>query len=160
MTGCVLNELTGCLVCPEIPEQAYQDGVINFGANLGWNAGANSVATLGDDVHTIFSAPGGVVGIVLGFRSRDRSQQTEPTLIEHGFYLQSIGPLDFYSVIERGRERTTPAERAASDVLEIRRVRGEVTYLVNGVLTWTSTARSFGAKFITSTLYAAGDSIE
>lgn len=158
MTDCVRDD-EGCIRCPELPEQAYVDGIVLLDSALGWNAGSNSASALDGAMHTRFQVRGGSVGVVAGFRGTRRDLHTDPTRIEHGIYVQNPGPVSFYSVMERGREKTTALECAEDDIFEIRRVGAVVTYLLNDAQVYESTAPSFGNKFVTACMYAAQDGI-
>lgn len=148
----------GCLVCPE---QAAQPGVparVERQAVVGWNAGANSIAVLDDDLHVVFDQPPGVVGIVIGLKG-SRAQQAVPSLVEHGWYFQKVGGLDLVQPIERGRVLGAPIQgRTAETKFEIRRQSGRVTYWMDGARVAVSEALSIGAKLVNCCLYASGDS--
>lgn len=146
----------GCLVCPEVPAVVGSPAYYSNQAVVGWNAGANSITELDGDMHTVFTQPSGVTGVVIGFRS-GRTRNTVPNLVEHGFYFQSVGEFDAYQVIEAGVVRVALAQRAADDEFEIRRVANEVSYYVNGTLVYASSVPSYGKKVVNACLYTSGD---
>jgi hypothetical protein len=157
MSDCYYDS-DGCLVCPEQKAQAYVPAHIDHRAVVGWNAGANSITTLDGNLHTVFNAPSDITGLIVGLKGV-RSRQTLPDGIEHGWYFQALAGAHMARVIERSVGKTSAASYTASDVFEVRRVNGKVTYLKNGVAVYTSTSVSSGAKVVNCCLYASGDYI-
>lgn len=152
-------DAAGCLVCPEQDAQAYVPARIEQQAELGWNAGADSIDALDDDLNTVFDMPMGVVGVVIGLKG-GRSNPTVPGLIEHGWYFQKQGGVNVCQPIERGTPIGTPfAGRVEATSFEIRRVGSTVTYLRDGALVATSTTPSHGPKVVNTCLYASSDSV-
>lgn len=156
MSDCYFDA-AGCLVCPEQAEQPYIPARVEQRAVLGWNAGANSIATVDGDLHAVFTQPPGVVGVVIGLKGT-RTQQTIPSQIEHGWYFQSSGGLDIVQPMERGQVIGSPITgRTGSTVFEVRRSSGVVTYVMDGEVIHTSVAPSAGAKVVNCCMYASGD---
>lgn len=150
-------DVDNCLVCPEVDAQTGRPAYYSYQPVVGWNAGANSITELDGDLHTVFDMPLGDTGVVLGLRG-GRNRNTVPGLIEHGFYFQSVGGFNAYQVTEAGIVRMDLQPRSVDDQFEIRRVGGRVSYLVNGVVVYTSTIPSYGPKVVNSCLYTSGDS--
>jgi hypothetical protein len=147
----------GCLVCPEQEAQTYIPSRVEQRAVLGWNAGANSIATVDSDLHAVMDQPLGVVGVIMGLKGV-RTQQTIPSQIEHGWYFQRVGGVDVVQPIERGQVLAPLiTDRTDSTLFEIRRTSGVVSYLRDGVLVATSAVRSAGAKVLNCCMYASGD---
>lgn len=158
---CEEDPETLCVTCSEVPEQPFVPGHVEYGVQLGWNAGANSIAEVDGSLHTVFQVPAGVAGVVAGLRSlwRGRDMAFDPGRVEYGLYFTSAGGVNLVSVIERGNERISPVIRAADATFEIRRVGSFVTYRMNGALMYESAIASFGQMIVTGCLYATGDSI-
>lgn len=148
----------GCTVWPACPPITYVPARIVQQPVIGWNAGANSITELDDDLHAVFTMPAGVAGVVIGLRA-GRTFQTQPDLIEHGLYFNTVGVTNLVHVMERGKAKTSPIERAADDSFEIRRSQGKVTYHRNGAAFYVSAAPSTGVKVVNSCLYASGDEV-
>lgn len=146
---------TRCVECPEITASEPRIGSEPI---IGWNAGANSASMLDGSVHTVFTMSGQAAGVVVGFKGTRRFQ-TAPSTIEHGLQFMTVDGRPTYRVVERGAQKTQPAQYADGDVFEIRRVFGDVTYYRNSNLLRTSTTRSFGPLVVNACLYASGDRV-
>lgn len=160
MSDCYFDG-AGCLVCPEEPARAYVPARIDHRAVVGWDAGGNTITVVDGNLHAVLPAgtvPTGLAGAVIGLKS-ERSRQTVPDLIEHGWFFQSLAGHDMAQVVERGSQKTAPAVRASTDVFELRRQKGQVTYWKNNTLVYTSMAQSSGVKLLNCCLYASGDAI-
>lgn len=123
---------------------------------VGWNAGANSIIELGNNLATTYTidiGQAGAVGFVAG-----RNDVGDHTTLSHAFYydLGKDGK-PRASVTEKGIRVSGYRERAATDTYKITRIDGIVTYLVNGQTFYTSTKMSFGALRVGTSLYAAMD---
>lgn len=151
-------DTAGCLVCPEEPAQAYVPAYIAHSANIGWNAGANSIAQLAGDLHLVFTVAQHTAGAVIGLKTA-RSSQTVPDAVRYGFYFQLSGAFDLVQVIERGLLKTSAVARAAADRFEVRRIGTQVTYWQNDSLVYTSLVPSTGALIANACLYATGDAV-
>lgn len=149
----------GCLVCPEVPPIESVAAHYVTQAVIGWNAGANSIDQLDDDLHMTFGQPLGVSGLVIGLKGT-RLKNTLPALVENGFYFQSVAAFDVWQIIENGALLTDQIPRSESDTYEIRRVASVVTYYVNGHLVHTSVSPSYGVKLVNCCLYTSGDTAE
>lgn len=148
----------GCTIVPECPAIAYVPPRIEHKANVGWNAGANSITELGGDLHTVFTAPTPEVGMIIGLRT-GRTSPILPNRVEHGLFFQSVGTENFVQVIESNLTKTSPVSYTASTSFEIRRVGAQVTYWQDGESIYSSAAPSFGTKVVNACLYASGDNI-
>lgn len=151
------SDSDGCLITPECPAIITVPSSHRSIPVFGWNAGANSLQILDGDVFCRFQVPAHQVGTRIGLK-QTRYPQALPNVLTHGFYFQR-SLVDLFQVMEGGSVRTTLAERAADDVFEIRRVRGQVTYWRNGALVYTSDVMSYGPVLVGACLYASGDSL-
>jgi hypothetical protein len=124
---------------------------------LGWNSGANSIDMRDGDFRVKFDMPLGTVGIMLGLKS-SRQKQTLPTLIEHGWYFQSVASTSVVQIVESGKTKTEVEPRNESDQFEIRRVNGTVYYVKNDTIIYTSQVHSDGPKVVNCCIYASNDS--
>lgn len=155
-TDCYLDG-SGCLVCPEIKEVPAQPAVYQRQASHGWNAGANSVAQIGGDVHLTFDLEATPAGIMLGFKTA-RYPQDNPNLIQHGFYAYGQGGKPFLDIMESGQTRATVSYTLGQPI-EIRRIGAQVLYLVDNTLVYQSKVSSYGAVLVNACLYASGDTV-
>ena len=154
---CYLDS-SGCVVCPEIAPTAGRPAHVVTDLRTGWNAGANSIKQLAGDVHVVVSFDAAPAGIMLGFKT-SRKLATEPTLLDHAFYLYSKDGRPYVEVRERGAKIGAAQAYTLGKALEIRRVGGQITYWIDGVLLMTRPARSRAALVVNTCLYAAGDTI-
>ena len=157
MADCYYDN-SGCLVCPEVDAKPAVPGYYVSRPVVGWSAGANTVKQLDGDVHAVFSLPGGTAGAAIGFKT-SRTRQVVPDLVLFGFYFQSVGGADVVQVIESGVMKTSPVLRAGTDTFEVRRIIGNVEYLITKTLVYTSTLKSVGSIVLNACLYASGDEI-
>lgn len=148
----------GCLIRPERPGIVGVPAHIDNRIILGWTGGANSGTELDSSMHVLFPMQAGVLGVVVGFRS-ERLRDTVPELVEHGLYFQSAAGHDMVQVIECGVIKTALVARQDSDIFEIRRVNGVVTYWIGTTRIYRSTIKSMGVKLVNACLYASGDAV-
>lgn len=147
----------GCLVCPEQAAQAYVPAHVERRAVLGWNAGANSIDVVDGGLRMTTDMPLGVIGAIVGLKG-ERTKQTIPSLIEHGWYFQKVGSADLVQAIERGvLVGSSITGRTSTTLFEIRRVNGRITYWKDDVQVYVSAVPSTGAKLVNCCLYASGD---
>lgn len=152
-----LEQNAMCFTCPEIAPVAQVDAQHFFSPNIGWNAGANSLVQIGGNVHAGFDAVAGDAGAVLGFRpASDIVPPVSPARITHGLYSFSLYG-DWVIAMEGGIQKGTPVQVALGDIVELRRLRGRVTYVLNGITFYTSAIASTGLVRVTGCLYAAPD---
>lgn len=151
-------DTAGCLVCPAIPASPARPARVQTDPNLGWNAGANSLAMLDGDVRVAFALDALPTGIYVGLKGARRGV-TAPELIPHAFYLYSAAGRGFVEVRERGLMRDSPKTYTLGDLLEIRREAGRVSYWLASALLYQSDARSTGPVLVNTCLYSAGDTI-
>lgn len=145
----------GCLVCPDIPATPAK---VTRDANVGWNAGANSIVMLEGDVHVVESLDAVPAGIVIGLKGT-REFVTAPSAIEHGFYLYTAVARAYIEIRERGQRVGTARPYTLGTAFEIRRVGGEISYWLAGVLLAQTPARVLGPVLVNACLYAAGDTL-
>ncbi|MGC1549372.1 MAG: hypothetical protein WA777_12655 [Rhodanobacter sp.] len=151
-------DASGCLVCPEVPAVTPVPPHYKTEVVLGWNAGANSITQLDGDLHTVFSMPVGVTGVVVGLKS-SRLNQTVPDALNYGFFFQSAAGLGIAQVTERGVPMIASQSYVDTDQFEVRRSAGVVTYWQNNTLLYTSKVMSFGPMVVNSCLFASGDAV-
>ena len=152
-------DASGCLVCPEEAAVPAVPAYTRQVANIGWNAGADSVDMLTGDVHTVFGVDTTIAGVVVGLKST-RLLPTVPNMTNYAFYFQQVGAATMVQVIERGAAKTDLRSYTSDDVFEVRRSNGVVTYWQNGDLIYTSATRSSGGLVVNACLYASGDSVQ
>lgn len=140
---------------PAVPAVPGVDAVFNTTANLGWNAGAASVHTAAGDACAEFSFGVSNVGSLAGFAAVG-SAVGEFNAITHGVLYAG----DTLQVVESGSAGVdsgiTPV---GGTVVRITRVRGVVTYTVDG-WSYTSSTPSTGDVQLAAALYAAGDYVD
>lgn len=148
----------GCLVTPECPAIEHVPAHVDQSPIVGWTAGANSNARIDGDASLRFMMPPNVVGVIIGFK-HSAIQPTRPALVEHGFYFQRAAGADYLQVIEQGVTKTTLRPRHASDLFEVRRVGGAVSYWQNGIRIYQSARPSVGKILVNTCLYSSGDAV-
>lgn len=151
-------DANGCYVCPELPAVPGVAPSVVVDPQLGWNAGANSVAMLAGDVHVVWQFDVAPVGVVVGLKA-SRTLPAEPALMPHGLYVHSAGANSFVTVQEQGQALGEAVPYTLGTPLEIRRVGGVVTYWANGVLLRQSPARTLAPVCVNTCLYSAGDTV-
>lgn len=157
-TACYLDG-QGCQVCPEIAAVPAQPALYQTAPVKGWNAGANSIASLSGDVHVVFDFDPMPVGIVVGFKSATAPiPQDNPNLIQHGVYGYLSQGVPTVDVMESGKTRASFVYTRGQSI-EIRRVGEKVTYWINEAQVYASAAPSFGALIVNACLYASGDTL-
>jgi hypothetical protein len=156
-TGCRLD-VSGCLVCPEIPATPGSPARTTVDENLGWNAGANSVAELAGDVSVSDALDAVPNGLVVGLRSV-RAAIYDPSLVDHAFMFTGVGSHCFATIVERGSQVGQPQAYALGTKFEIRRVGSKVYYLLGGQLLAMRNALTLAPVIVTACIYAAGDEL-
>lgn len=148
----------GCVVCPELPAVAAQPASAITNPQIGWNAGANSIAQLSGDVHVMDSFATCPNGIVIGFKA-NRFNQTNPAGILHGLYFYRVGNNAFVEARELGQRVGSTLAYPPGGLWEIRRVGSNVSYWLNNARMAQSPARTLGAVLVNACLYAASDEV-
>jgi hypothetical protein len=156
-TDCYIDG-SGCVVCPAIPASPGSPGRVIVDAQLGWNAGANSVDTVAGDLHLRASIAAAPAGIVVGLKAR-RNLFNDPALILHGFYVFTSAGKTFIAVMEKGALKTQTFHYRLGALFEIRRVAQSVSYWLDGVGLRNTTALDPGSMHVNACLYAAYDTI-
>lgn len=146
---------------PAVEGTAGRAGGSTENQHLGWTSGARSVDYLVEDGQFDFKVIPTPVGVICGFS--DGAPERTYDHVSFGFLATS----DTVGIVESGVVVLTlasfPTSRtflAQSPLFSVRRVRGVVTYWVNGAQVYTSKSRSTGLVYGESTLYAAGDYVE
>jgi len=157
MSHCVIDS-DGCIVCAGVPATTGSPASTSLFPNLGWNAGADSVDSLDDNLHVIFTMAL-VAGAVVGFKP-DSSGSPDPSQIKYGLQFQTIAGIGFVNIVESGVPQGGRSfEYAAGDTFEIRRYNGVVSYLHGDSVLGTSSVRSGTPLIVSASLYAAGDTV-
>lgn len=149
-----------CIDCPAIPSTPSQSAQVIVNGAFGWTAGANSLDELDGNVRVAFSVTPPTLGLVVGFKT-DRQFVTSPTRCMFGFYLTTVSGMLFYNIVELGAQKIANAHwYSETDVFEIRRVNGVVTYVVNDEIVYTSATTVYGPLLVNACLYGVGDSVQ
>lgn len=125
--------------------------------NDGWNAGADSIASISGNLRVLFSVDmsgGGAVGLMRG-----RDFVFDFTAIANAFYFANTGSGLRVFVMERGVVRTEGRPASANNEFEIRRERGVVTYSIDGQVVYTSPELSYGELRVGTSIFHGGDGI-
>lgn len=154
--NCTTDYKTGCVSCPDIPASPAAPAQSQAANATGWNAGANSIAQIDGNLHTVFSFNSPPAGVVTGFKN-SRSKQTDPNQVLYGFYVYAIGQQAYVKVLEKSVTRFGPVPYTLGTNLEIRRTSGFVDYLIDGVHVYHSSTPSAGPLMLNACLYASGD---
>lgn len=135
------------------PAVAYVPPSVVTDFDLGWNAGARSVAFLQGSGHFSFQVPT-AVGTVVGLNDADTG--TTYAEIDHGLYFAR----SIFRVMEAGAEKFYGGSYAPTDTFAIRRRGFDVDYLRNDVVVYASTKSSQGPVFLDASMYSGGDTID
>lgn len=160
--NCTTDPVTQCIDCPSIPPSQGTPSYIDSRPVQGWNAGANSVRTLAGDLFTRFRAS--FAGAVLVGLKPGRARQFVPELVPFGLLFQFLAGQRYVRVIEFGVPRTSAQAYDPDDDFEIRRQRGQVTYLRHRATSTqqlhASSTPSTGVLLVNACLYLSGDTVE
>lgn len=156
-TDCYLDR-NGCVVCPQVAAAPAVPPRVTTSANFGWNAGANSVAVLDDDVHMVESFSAAPVDVFLGFKYT-RDGQTAPYGLAYAFRLYALGVNCIFEIWEGPLQCVGPSPYTLGQPLEIIRLGGQVLYNVNGAQVYASSKRSSGPLLVNACLFSAGDTL-
>lgn len=122
--------------------------------DLGWNAGARSIAWLEGSGYFTFTAPLTAVGIVVGFNGED--SDAGYANIEHGFRFSG----STIRVYEMGVQKLSIGPWTLGQTFKIERQGSLVRYYQGSTLVYTSTLPSTGPVFIDTSFYSSGDYID
>lgn len=153
----------GAPVCTTYPAQPYVPAVPpvaprwDTAPTVGWDAGANSVVSVGGDCIATWTM-GKVVGVYVGLTS-DLGDVTRADRLSHAVYFHQRSGAPYFRVVEGGVARSNDLAYALGDEFSIRRARGVVSYWRNGVRLQDSMEESFGEVNVGSALYMSGDLI-
>lgn len=148
--------MTTCQTIPGTPPTQAVPPSTASNPNLGWNAGARSIAEIDGDLYLEFDMPA-VTGAACGLAAQRRG--TDPAFIQFGMLFKGAGGVSVFAVIENGNQRTLDAIYAPGDVFRIERRRGAVIYKHNGAGVYLSANASTGSLVTVGCLYAAEDQI-
>lgn len=141
----------GTPAIPPVPGTAAQT---RRDFNLGWNAGAVSIAVVDGDVNYSVSIDPSVVGVVTGLNNNNEGNGYRE--IDFGYYF-SQGKAFVY---ENGVAKTSAIAVTSSDVFSVIRTATDITYEKNASLVYTSAGASTGPVFADASLYSGGDAIK
>ncbi len=157
ITPC-FTDANGCLVCPAVAPIPAVPEVVTSSASPAWNCGANSVAMLDGDIHSVFSVDSMPTGIAIGLKY-SRISPVAPPRIDYGFRLYAVGGATVIEVWEGVLQRLSATPYTLGTALEIRRVGGKVIYLIGGQVGYKSSLPSLGPMIVNACLYSAGDEV-
>jgi len=121
--------------------------------NLGWNAGAISIAVQpADFIYTVEVLPSSV-GVFTGVNYSNEGNDYRE--INYGFYFNQGKAL----VYEDGIQKSAAFALAVGDEFSVLRSGTAVTYLKNGSQIFASSTPSYGTMFADASLYCGGDVI-
>ena len=121
--------------------------------NLGWNAGARSIASIAGDGAAAFSAAEGVSGAVVGMYGQAPGYSFHEA--SHAFYFRD----GLASVLELGIIKTGAVPYLPTDVFRIERAGLTVHYYKNTTRVYTSLDVSYGTQYLGAALYSGGDTV-
>jgi hypothetical protein len=125
----------------------------------GWNAGANSIAELDGDLYVRFQIPN-ALGARVGFFTGGTRDSTDLDALQAGFYIYSDAAGARWSIIDQGRQVVLDSNaHGPSTYYEIRRVSGQISYVVDDEVRWRSPVLLEGALRVGTTLYSPGDMV-
>lgn len=126
---------------------------------IGWNAGANSIDRLDDDLRTVFTMNNRSTGVVIGLTSEPRPDSGNRDNIQYGFYFYSTSGGVRYAIRDRGREIhvSTGIFTHETTVFEIRRYKGTIFYVIDDEPIYVSPTPSTGSMCVGSAFFTAGD---
>lgn len=147
--------------CVSIPPQAAVPAVpasTSIARVFAWDAGANSVSILPDDVEMVCSLDA-VVGVVVGFTA-DRTDVQDFNRLSHAFYFHyAANGSNVVSIMENGRITAPAVLYTLQSQMKIRRVGSRVSYYTGNTLWQHSFQESVGNLSVGSALFADGDAI-
>jgi hypothetical protein len=113
---------------------------------------------LDGDLHTTFSVDKIPTGIAIGFKD-SRAFAASPERISYAFRLYAVGTATVVEVWEGNARRTAPKTYTLGSTIEIRRVAGMVTFLLDSALVYQSATPSHGPLVVNACLFSAGDAV-
>lgn len=122
--------------------------------NLGWNAGAVSVAVVDGDLDYSVTIDPSVVGVITGLNNNNEG--TSYREIDFGYYFSQGKAI----VYENGVAKTSAIALTGSDTFSVVRAGTAITYKKNATTVYTSAATSTGPVFADASLYSGGDAIK
>jgi len=149
------RQVTRTVCYPAVPAQPGRDAVASYDAQVGWNAGASSIALQDGDLSASFILDRAPNGVLCGLASQAVVSGAFAG-IEHGIYSDG----GRYQVYESGRLVFTSQQLAMNQPrLAIGRAGETVTYYI-GTERYVSGNPSRGPKRLAASLYAAGDYVD
>lgn len=121
--------------------------------NIGWNAGAHSLARRTGDMRVTFKIPA-ASGTIVGLN--DKSSGVDFAEIKHALYFRQGIVRAYESGVPKGQVSVfVPA-----DDFTVERVNGVVTYYKNRQQLYQSTVSSTGSLIVDASMYSGGDRID
>lgn len=147
-------------VLAHYPAQPAQAGInsepARFDYLLGWNAGARSAMFISGDAYATFNASPSMVGAICGLNGHEDPLVYNGTTIKFGFYLTHGAA----KIIEQGVAKTAAYPYTDGSVFKINRAGGQITYLIDGALVYTSAVSdSTEPLWLQASLYSGDDEI-
>lgn len=149
---------TTCIEIPGTPAVPYTPARVDVDANLGWNAGARSIAQYSGPCRLQFTMPQ-VVGAVCGLATRHRG--TDPAGIDFAFQFETSALGAVFRAIEAGRAVSEWATYTpGTTVFRIDRHRdGQMIAQAGAVTVAVAAARVLDPLITVGCLFAASDQI-
>lgn len=120
--------------------------------NFAWNSGARSITPVPNDGYVSAAVGDNPVGVQVGFGPRNFA----------GLYSEASHSVvvrrDEATIVEFGYTAAGPFP--APSTIEVRRQRGQVSYLLDGVEVYSSAIGSAGEAYMVAGLYATGDFVD
>lgn len=139
---------------PAFPGRAEQFATTLTDFHMGWNAGARSIKAVQTSGYGEFSMPL-VTGVIVGLSTDRNSAEVDYATMGHALYFGN----GVFKVMERGSEVTGEFPFAAGDRFRIARVMGDVQYIQNGSVIYSSARPSMGAMRLDAAMYSGADEI-
>lgn len=147
--------VTASTTCyPAVVGRAGSPARYDYVDNFGWSAGARSISAIPASGYIRGVLPDSPAGVQLGFCRR----QFNHTYSEMTHSL--VARRDAYTVVENGSTVFGPAPLPAGSTVEVRRVGGLVSYLVNDEEAYRSATPSVGEVYGAAMLYNVSDFVD
>lgn len=160
--GYAIRGWTGVVAMPDIPATPAIPSVpptYRIETFDGWNAGANSIDRHDGDVETTFGVDIKAAGAV-GFAPSGGPKSGRLAALTHAFYFDTDASGTLHAApMESGRIVGPRIPAPAEGTYTLRRVGGQVTFHIDGGLTYTSATPSAGVLMVTTALYRGGDKV-
>lgn len=139
---------------PAIASKAGIPARVDSQDNISWNAGARTINPVPEVGFFRATLPPAPLGVQLGF-SRRQFDHTYSSM-SHSVVVR----LTSMTIVERGLVVYGPESIAAEATIEVRRVNGVVSYVVNDEVVYTSTEIITGELYGAAMLYSTADYVD